>query len=322
MTCNKFIVWDIETLINCSTWCFKEIDTGKKKEFILFDNDEEWHKLVSFLRSVKVHGYTLIGFNSINFDAQILEKVIKHNFNNVYKAIDMIYAEAQRIVSLKEDERFAQLIPEWKLTHNHIDVFKQKHYDGKAKMGTSLKWIQFSMRYHNIEEMPISHDTYITKEQIPEILSYNWNDVDSTEDFFKKIEFETTLRKTLSEKYQLNLLNASEPRLAKEIFAKFLSEEMHIEKWKLKQMKTPRDLIHVSDIIFPYVSFDTPQLQNLVKTLKKWVIDPNSKRRMEECFKYGGIDTVVALGGIHGCIEPGVYEKADNETIRDSDVNL
>jgi len=135
---NNYIVWDIETLINCSTWCFKEIKSGKKKEFILFDNDKEWYNLVSFLNQIKKHNYVLIGFNSINFDAQILEKVINYKFNNIYSAIDMIYAEAQKIISLKEEERFTNLIPEWKLTHNHIDVFKQKHYDGKAKMGTSL----------------------------------------------------------------------------------------------------------------------------------------------------------------------------------------
>jgi len=227
-------------------------------------------------------------------DAYVMKSV---EFQSLKQYIDKIYAEAQRIVSLKDDERFEQLIPEWKLTFNHIDVFKQKHYDGKAKMGTSLKWIQFSMRYHNIEEMPISHDEYITKDQIPEILSYNWNDVDSTEDFFKKIYFETELRETLSEKYQLNLLNASEPRLAKEIFAKFLSEEMHIPKYQLKQLKTQRDSIAVKDIIFPYIGFESPELLNALKTLNKWIIYPNSKSKMEHCFKYGGIETILALGG-------------------------
>lgn len=314
----KTIIWDIETLINCSTWCFKELSSGKKKEFILFDNDEEWYNLVLFLRQLKRHDYTLVGFNSINFDAQILERVMKYKYTNIYNAIDMIYTEAQRIVSLKEEERFTNLVPEWKLTHKHIDVFKQKHYDGKAKMGTSLKWIQFSMRYNNIEEMPISHDTYITKDQIDQILSYNWNDVDSTEDFFIKIMFETKLRQTLSEKYTLNLMNASEPRLAKEIFAKFLSEEMKIDKWDLKQLKTPRDLIAVNDIIFPYVSFDTPEFQKLLETFKNTTLTVDSK--FERKIDVFGLRTTIGLGGIHSENEPRIVESTDEKVIMSSDV--
>lgn len=316
----KYVCWDIETLFNLSTWCFKDLDTGVKKEFVLYDDIKQFKELVIFLQRLKKHNYWLVGFNSINFDAQILEHILYLKSDDIKDVINEIYNKAQYIVSLRDEDRFNRLIPEWKLTHNHIDLFKQKHYDGAAKRGTSLKWIQFSTCYENIEEMPISHTSVIKPEEIPLVLSYNWNDVDSTENFFKLIKYETELRQHLSEKYNLSLINASEPRIAKEIFAKFLSDDMGIDKRHLKTLKTYRDKVYINDIIFPYVNFKSKQLQTVLEIVKKWVVDPNKKQKIKHQFVYNDADIDIGLGGIHGCLNSGVYKATDNNCIRDIDV--
>ncbi len=325
----NYVIFDIETLINCQTFCFLDYTTKKRKEFVFYEDNNELTLFVNFLHSLKKHNYTLVGFNSLRFDAQILEFILKnHNWMSkvpIKDSINAIYNEAQRVITTPRDAEFTSLLPEWKLTHNHIDLFKQKHYDGAAKQGTSLKWLQFTMRFSNIEEMPIAHDRPIKKDDLPMILGYNWNDVLSTTRFFELIEYETDLRLTLSERYKLKLVNASEPRLAKEIFAKFLSEDMNLDKAVLKKLRTYRDVVAIKDIIFPYIKFETPELSSIHQEVSKWTVNPNIKQKkgsFEKTFDFNGALTVLALGGIHGCINPGVYTAAHGHLIHDIDVDL
>jgi hypothetical protein len=325
---DKIVIWDIETLCNCFMACFKDYKTGKKKKFIFYEHEDfasQPKKLLEFLKKLQKDNYTLLGFNSIGFDHQVIEYFMENvkGFGDIGSLIDGLYGNAQDVINIPEEERFKVLIPEFKLNHKAIDLFKQKHYDGKAKRGTSLKWLQFSMRYSNIEEMPYSHDKPISYEQIEEVLEYCWNDVDSTEDFFKKIKYETELREALSAEYGKNLLNASEPRLAKEIFGKFLCEEMGIEYSALRQMKTIRKDIYFKDIIFPYVSFYTPTFNKILDDFKGVKVDasPNSTDSFKYNFTYKNVSIDLGLGGIHGCIERGIYEADDTYMILDLDAS-
>jgi hypothetical protein len=323
----KFAVYDIEILKNLFTVCFYDFQSEKKKEFVLFDSKESLGELVLFLKRLKKHDYILVGFNSINFDSQLIELILanyenwlKDDYCSVEDIITQIYNRAQEIITVPDEEKFKILIPEWKLSIPQIDLFKQKHYDGKAKLGTSLKWIQFSMRYHTVEEMPIEHTATVSKEEIPLVLSYNWNDVLSTVEFFKKIKFETDLRADLSEKYNLRLINASEPRLAKLIFGKFLCEDMNIEMSSLRDMRTYRKYVKLKDVIFPYVKFETEKLQKILDAINEVTINFEEKNTFKYQFEYGGITTDIGLGGIHACCSPGVYTASEDWIIEDIDV--
>jgi len=323
---NLYVIYDIETLKNCFTACFLDYKTGKQKDFVIHKSRNDFKDFIIFLMKLKKNNYYFVGFNNLNFDSQILQYIFENR--NILKNLSedeiahKIYLKAQEIIRQQNnDEKFNNLIPEWKQFFPQIDLFKQKHYDGTAKRGTSLKWIEFTTRFDNIEEMPIHHNTLISDSDIPFILEYNWNDVKATKNFFDLIKYETDLRFKLSEKYNLNLLNASEPRLAKEIFAKFLSENSGIYKKDLKKLKTIRSEIVVKDIIFPYISFETEALQNLLNQLKRLIIDPNNtKNSFDKTFVYHGIETIIGLGGIHACCNRGIYESSENWIIHDKDV--
>lgn len=323
----KFVCYDLETLRNLFTACFKDFETGKKKEFVIFDSKEQLKEFYIFLRRLKKNDNVLVGFNCLSFDSQILEHILDNadywlgwEGIEVKDIIDSIYQKAQDIIQSQQLEKFPRSIPEWKLSIPHIDLFKQKHYDGTAKMGTSLKWIQFSMRFNNVEEMPINHSDVISANQIQTVLSYNWNDVESTEAFFKKIKYETDLRAGLSEKYNIVLLNASEPRLAKSIFGKFLCEDMGIDMRTLREMKTFRKYVKLKDVIFPYISFKTKELNTILEAVKEVKIDFHEGTKFNYNFNFGGISTDIGLGGIHACCAPGVYEAREDLLIEDIDV--
>jgi hypothetical protein len=309
-----------------------EAITGKKKGFVIFnskEHEQEPFALFKFLRNSIRSGYTFVGFNNIAFDAQVLTYFYEwccDEQDPLYELgsefiIGELYAEAQRLINNQSLERnYQNLIPENKLFAPQIDLFKQKHFD-RPQRYTSLKWIQFSINYPNIEEMPIPHDVPLTAEQLDEVNSYCWNDVDSTYEFFKLIRFESELRLSLSHEYKTNLINASEPRMAREIFGKILAPQMGISYGELRTMKTIRKEVKFNEIIFPYIKFITPELNKVLADFRDIVIDcnPHSKQKFEYKFAYQGLDFYLGLGGIHACIAPGVYTPKAGEICKDSD---
>src|SRR5690606_26228110 len=126
----------------------------------------------------------------------------------------------------------------------------------------------------NLLDMPIDHTENIkTIEQIKEIVTYCINDVESTKEIFKKSIKQIELRKALTNEYKIDLINASEPKISKELFLHFLSEKTNTDKYKLRDIQTHRDIIPVKDIILPYVNFNRPDFLELLDKFENTLVD-------------------------------------------------
>lgn len=330
---NKLVVIDIETLSNLFTMCARDVATGNEKKFVIYDSAEyegQAYELYKFLRQCRNSGYTFITYNGIAFDMQILHYYfvectsIEHDKLYDYEnsvIINNIYRKAQSLIERQDGKRNEDIVYENNLFIPTIDLMVQNHYNVPGKY-TSLKWLEFTMNFPNIEEMPIEHDDNIKIGQIEDILAYNSNDVAATNEFYKRRKYETELRLSLSKEYNKNLVNASEPKMAREIFGKMLCEEMKISNKELREMKTIRKYIKFEDIIFPYTSFVTEELKELLVLFKSTIADCTPQ--CEKTFKYskifGGLKIDFGLGGIHACIAPGVYKHSEDEVIEDLDV--
>lgn len=327
---DKIIIYDIETSINCIILCFLDFSTKLKKEFVIYDNikyADQTVELYKFLKSCVKNNYTLFGFNVLGFDSQVLhyfynecenEDYPLYNNNSKY-IISTLYSKAQDVIMSRGD--YTQIVPEYRLFIPHIDIFKQLHYDRPAK-ATSLKWVEFSMQRKVIKEMPYSHNYQLSLDEVNEMLLYCWEDVHATLEFFEKNKFETELRLKLSNEYDINLVNASETKLGKSILTKYLCEGMNITPTELKDLKTIRKNILFKDVIFPYITFLTDELNNILTELKSVNLDvnPHSKSSFSYDFNYNGIHTYLGLGGIHACVKEGVYEPKDDEVMLDYDI--
>jgi len=320
----RYTVYDLETLCNLITGCFMDWETKKRKQFIIHESQNDFEELYKFLCALQEHRYYLVGYNNLDFDSQVIHFIMV-NYKSLRKLngeelAKVLYTKAQEVLQTREEERYLNNVPEYKLSHLQLDVYKQKHYDGKAKR-TSLKWLEFTMRMPNIEEMPIAHDMPVTKEQIPGILAYNWNDVEATLEFFIRNKFETDLRLKLSGQFNINLLNASEPRMAREILAKLLAEDMGIPLRDLKDKKTFRKEIHLGKCIIPIVKFEDQAFKDLHTFFKKTTVNALNTK---ECFKYPvrykGIDIEYGVGGVHGTSGSGVYTSDEDYVIWTVDV--
>lgn len=329
---NKYAVFDLETLKPLFSAGFRNYITGERKTFIVSAEKNELPELLKFLRATNRHGWLLVGYNCLGFDGQILEFLIEEYDRLIYgctneEIIEEIYNLSQKIINLPEEEKFLQLLPEWKLSLRYIDLMKQLHYDSRAKK-TSLKWLQFTMRFHNIESMPVEHHEMFHPNRIPEVIGYMDNDVDSTLELFKKVKFETELRQQLSKEYDLNLINASEPRMAREIFGKILSEAMGMSYRDLKELRTYRNRIYGSQVIFPYIHFRDPVLNGAKDFFNGLDFNPYEFsdnnygiKEVTKTFKFHNINGDIGLGGLHACVNPGVYDEIPDElTIFDDDV--
>ena len=297
----KYWVWDLETLSNIFTATFIDRDSDEVKTFVYNERVNQMKELILFLDS-EVEG--LIGYNSIFFDAQVIDYI--------YKNIDCTYKDICRFASdlINSDKPF--IIPEWKLKHKHLDLFKALSLSTSAKR-TSLKWCEFMLDLDNIEDMPSQGDGDTWEEQV---LAYNLNDVIATKKLYQKYYYEIDLRKKLTAREGINLLNCTEPDLAKKLFSKYLSQEMDITERELRELKTEREVVHVKDIIFPYVEFKTEKFNNVLKEFKKLSLYENDKF---EFIINRNIDITYALGGLHASVNNLIVESNEDYIIKSLD---
>lgn len=141
----RIVIYDIETMVNCFIAVFIDLETNKRKEFIFYDDPkyvDEPKKLYNFLKVLKDKGYSVMGYNNIYFDGQVIDSFMddykKQKFKSMGRLIDGIYDKAQEVIEYANDWGSGKIKFESRLYHKTIDIYKQKHYDGAAKR-TSLK---------------------------------------------------------------------------------------------------------------------------------------------------------------------------------------
>ncbi|TXG86612.1 MAG: hypothetical protein E6R13_00100 [Spirochaetes bacterium] len=317
-------IMDYETLANCFVGVFEHYKTSERKVFIVHDLKNDFHKFIDFLKENQENREWHISYNGLAFDSQITHYILDNYL--MWEALsgcqisEIIYQYAAKCIQ-QSDKKAFQDYPQWKMSIGQIDIFKMHHWDNPAKR-SSLKWIQYSMDWDNILEMPIHHGTKIeTMEQINTIVEYCINDISSTKEIFKKSESQIRLRKALSETYNINLFSASEPRISKELFAYYMSEKLNIPKKDIKNMRTYRTSIKLADVILPFVEFKSPEFKDLLEKFKKVELDPtNLKGSFSYSVMYKNVKTDFGLGGVHGANKAGVYTSNDDYVIMSSDV--
>lgn len=314
---------DYETIVNCFIGVFVDYkDSNTKHLFVVCEQRNDFPKLVTFLERCVTQKEWHISYNGLAFDAQISQfildnqkRLLRLSANDQVKAI---YTFAQELIQKKDQGLFAPYSPN-KLKIKQIDLFKMNHWDNKAKM-SSLKWIQYSMDWNNVEEMPHRHNEPITDDnQLKEVINYCLNDVLSTKEILKHSKEQLQLRKTLTNEYKIDLYSASEPRISKELFLHFLHQKLGWEKAEIKQLRTPREYIVLADCILPTIQFKTPEFQGVLNYFKTKVIT-STKDKFKYTMTYKGVKTDYGLGGLHGAAASGVYQAKPGWTIITSDV--
>tara|TARA_R110000751_G_scaffold194931_1_gene300319 strand:- start:871 stop:2757 length:1887 start_codon:yes stop_codon:yes gene_type:complete len=315
---------DYETLSNCFVAVFKHYKTDETHIFSVCLLQNDYVKFTEFLKENVENNEWHISYNGLAFDAQVTHNIIKNHDNLILmegeEIAEEIYGYAQEAIKRSNNREF-QEFPEWHMTVKQIDLYKLNHWDNPAKM-SSLKWIEYTMDWNNILDMPIHHETKIaTQKQLDIIVDYCINDVAATKEIFIRSKPLIKLRKNLTDQYDINLYSASEPRISKELFAYYLSKELKIPKYDLKKLRTFRSVIKIDGLILDYIKFETPEFNNLLNKFKTVELNPNqTKGGFKYSVSYRGVKTHFGLGGAHGAAKAGVYESDEDNIIMSSDV--
>jgi len=316
-------VMDYETLSNCFVAVFEDVKSENLEVFVCHESRNEIEDLILFLKRNILNEEWHVSFNGLSFDSQITEHIIRNEDQLLIQDGETIakylYTKAQNVIQRQNAGEFSEFSPR-DMHICQVDVFKLNHWDNPAKR-SSLKWIQYTMDWKNIIDMPIHHTTAVTREQIPKIIEYCINDVKSTKAIMYLSKGQIELRRALTEEYNIDLFSASEPRISKELFLHFLSKQTGISKYQLRQMRTRRNQIFVKDIILPYISFETATFQKLLQKFNEVVINTGeTKGGFKYSVQYKGVKTDFGLGGVHGARDSKIYKADDDMVIMTSDV--
>jgi hypothetical protein len=179
----SFTIYDIESLRNYFCYADIQVEGDKINIFEISKFKNEIREFVKYYKTLKGQ----VGFNSLAYDAQVIQWLV-----DSYKSLQSmtgdelaraIYSRSQEVIQKANSNEW----PDYKESNidvKQLDLFKVWHYDNKARR-CSLKWLQYSMDWHNIEEMPLPHWTEVEDEETAKnILEYCKNDILSTKEFY------------------------------------------------------------------------------------------------------------------------------------------
>ena len=347
---NKLIkrwIFDIECYPNLFLLCAKNVVTKERRIFQVSPLGDDRPAFIEWFNNEVEE---MVGFNNIFYDYPVLHHALMVLWNmkgrdfcsRLFKFSDGLIKGTKKSF-LKDNQHFRK----------QIDLFKINHFDNKAKTA-SLKLLEFNLKMKNIQELPFPVGTVLEDWQIKEIIKYCDNDVDATELVYDVTLPAIELREVLSPKYQIDFTNYNDVKIGEHIFISkiikkagehLVYDRIETDRGIRKVVKnTIRESININEIILPFITFREEPFDKILqwfktKTIKDLngvfseipfedlkilephyrVIKKNGKQRTLNVM-YNDFQYDFGVGGIHGCIKPGIYIPLNDELIIDLDV--
>ncbi len=284
----------------------------------------ELDKLKNYL--IKEKDTYFVGYNSF-YDMNILTYITKRpSINNEgIKAFNDEYIGAEWPI-YRESE----------FCNKTIDLMSINNFGPRSAKTTSLKKLEFSLRKKSIKDLPYHfNDLILTEKQDEEIVKYCKYDVETTVDVYKFTKELLKLRIDFGDFNKIDLLNSTEPDIAKKYMVKQLSYDLNISETDVKKLKTYNEKIAISEVILPYINkykFVNPVLKSALDFYKNITLDAsiksnidsnkkliNLKNQISKIIPYYDGEIVYAAGGLHFSTKPGIYQSSEEYIILDWD---
>lgn len=311
----KIYAFDIEVFRNLFTATFVNVeDDNDIFTFYAGIDNIDYSPLIRFLKQRMV----LVGYNSDSYDNPMLRYIQANSMEGLTaklfelsgKLIDDNYRSDREI---KKYRYALKKYDNWKT----IDLMRILAFD---RMGISLKQTAINLKWHKIQDIPLDPLKSVKKEDIPLIMEYNLNDVLITKKLYEEIEPLRKLRTDLGKIYNADLSSASDSAIANILLEKIYAQELNADMEKVKAMRTPREKVQLKDCIASFVSFETPQMNDILATVSSRYVYSHVNYRYSEKFSYGGCNYVIGIGGLHSEDTAGEFISDDEFLIQDMDV--
>lgn len=301
-------IYDIETYPNFFCVTFKNIKSQEIKVFVVFKERNDLLELQNFISDFNKW---LVGYNSFNFDNQILNFIHKRIFElsmmEVGEVTQQIHQLAIMIIEQNlEDYRY-------NLPFNYLDLMKIGFYRKSLKLiGVCLKW-------PILQELPYPTNTNITNEQSDVILKYNMNDILITEKLFNHLKNNIKLRFDIAKRYDVKVYTESDSGIANRLLEKFHSEATGLPFGAFKGLRTVRKFIPFTQVVFDSIHFHTNTFDKLLEEVKTHAYYKDQPF-FSKIVNFDGIKYKMGIGGLHSVDEGALFKATDDQYLIDADI--
>lgn len=187
------------------------------------------------------------------------------------------------------------------------------------KLRVSLKAMQMTMQYGNVQEYDGDFSKFIRDDEIETLASYNINDVESTYTLLMQCKGDIDLRLSIENEYGIHALNKDGVNLGMEILKQEYLKKTGLSWDNIKDLRSPCDTIDLSDIILPFIEYKTDVMRDVLSCLKGQKVSPGRKG-FEKHFLLDNLEYTVGVGGLHTVNTPEKIIPEEGYIISDSDV--
>ncbi|MBO5425045.1 MAG: hypothetical protein J6A25_05995 [Lachnospiraceae bacterium] len=317
LTC---IVFDIEVLKNIFTCTCKDTESKVIQTFEISARRVDIEDMINYFSNKSVY---FVGYNNIHYDNPVINYIIelwnKGYFNrfSTRQLTESIFRISQLIIDKDSDfERWKQ----YKYANNFKSIDLLTMLYSKA-LRVSLKEMQVTMQYKNVEEFVVDWHQDLPEKDMDNLISYNINDVESTEELLYRCKGDLDLRLAIEEEYKIPCLSLDGVNLGMKILQQEYIKYTGISKEVLESLRSPCDRIDLEKVIFPWIEFETPILQTVLKEMKQIHNVSPGRKGYERSFVFANMNVTIGVGGIHGDCGVGPIIPKTDELLLDSDVN-
>lgn len=260
-------IYDIETYENFFCCTFLNLFTDDFKVFIIDENKNESRDLKDFIES----GLFLIGYNSKSYD----NLMINYITSNLDLTPQQIFKFSDGVIN---DQRILEHSDYYKRYGNYMHNDSYKYIDlmrmlFSKKLRVSLKELECSLNFKNVEELPYPIGVTLDEEQKQKVILYNYNDCEATREVCRKSLPDIKLRKWTLDNFGVEGYSLDGVNLGVKILAEKLAERVGNKDFL--KLKTNRTKVDIKDIIYPFIKFETPEFKAVLKRFQKL-----------KCYKY------------------------------------
>ena len=310
-------VYDIEIFPNCFHCCCKDTETGELYKFEISERKNQLRELVEFFQ----RPYLFCGYNNHHYDDVIVNYMIDY-YNALtglpyWRICQSLFNLSSTIVGDEEGSR--EKVKRWKYAHyfKSMDLLTMQ-FSQKLRVG--LKTMQVTMHYKNVYEYEGDFDSPIFNKDIDQMISYNINDVESTEELLNRLKDQIELRLFIEQEHGIDCLSMDSVKMAETFLLEKYSERSGIPKNVIKEMRSPMDYIPLKDVILPFIKYKNPKLQDVLEDMKKQIVYSKERKSYEKKFVLSNVVYSVGVGGIHSIHTPQIFLPKDDEHIGHADV--
>lgn len=312
-------VYDFETMVNLCEVTFLAFDTDDCHTFLIDDDTKQndRKKLIEFVKN-----QTLVGYNNKTFDDIILNYIIKHDditANELHKV-------ANKIINGQKEEDFnVYKVFQPYLNNNSYWSIDLMRLLFSKKLRVGLKELECSLQHDNVEELPIAYDKYLTEEDKEKVIAYNINDCKATKLVLQKSIEALQLRRWMKNEYGIDAFSMDGVNGGVKILEVMYAQE--IGNRNFYDLRTNREWVHIKDIILPFVKFDTPEFNQVLKVYQNhtWYSAHYDEQLFEDSAL--SLEPIInqfkfkfSLGGLHGDTKGGIWESNDEYDLISVDV--